>query len=409
MISQDRNPERPHDAGSGLLHPTNGALEMVPEPQVIVIQERDERSARHGDADVVRSRLLADVDLEVHESDSWIIERGNDRLGVVGAVVADDDQFEIVECLAQNASNRVLNDVAAVVGGHHHADRRQLLGHSHIIRAGGLVGLGAVLAATVAAMGQFCQIERDGRLLIVTLDRPEVMNALHVLAHRELDAVFNDFAADPGLWVAIITGAGDRAFSAGNDLKYQAAGGDRSGQPASGFAGITSRYDLNKPVIAAVNGVAMGGGFEIALACDLIIAAENSVFALPEVRVGLAALAGGVHRLPRTIGTKHALGMILTGRRVSAAEGAALGFVNEVVPVGQAVEGARRWAAQILEASPMSVRASKQAVYQGLEHAGVQAAHVGSYSAVTEMVKSQDFIEGPKAFAEKRPPNWAGR
>jgi enoyl-CoA hydratase/carnithine racemase len=256
-------------------------------------------------------------------------------------------------------------------------------------------------------MGKFSQTERDGHLFIITIDRPEVMNALHPPGNAELAGVFDEFAADPELWVAIITGAG-RAFSAGNDLKYQAGGGDRSGQPAAGFAGLTSRYDLTKPVIAAVNGVAMGGGFEIALACDIIVAAENAVFALPEVRVGLAALAGGVHRLPRTIGTKNALGMILTGRRVSAAEGQQLGFVNEVVPEGQAVEGARRWAAQILEASPMSVRASKQAVLHGLEHAGVEAASAGRYPAVAEMVGSADFIEGPLAFAEKRTPNWKG-
>src|SRR3954469_16340152 len=191
-------------------------------------------------------------------------------------------------------------------------------------------------------MGEFCQSERDGRLFIVTIDRPEVMNALHAPANRELAAVFDEFANDPDLWVAIVTGAGDRAFSAGNDLKFQASGGQGGAQPAAGFGGLTPRYDLGKPVIAAVNGVAMGGGFEIALACDIIVADERAVFALPEVRVGLAALARGVHRLPRTIGPKHALGMILTGRRVSAAEGYQLGFVNEVVPEGESVAGGRR-------------------------------------------------------------------
>src|SRR5690348_174043 len=179
---------------------------------------------------------------------------------------------------------------------------------------------------------KYCKVEREGRLLIVTLNRPEVMNALHAPAHLELAKVFDNFAADPEQWVAIITGAGERAFSAGNDLKVTAAGGARIAMPASGFAGITSRFDLDKPVIAAVNGIAMGGGFEIALACDVIVAAATAVFALPEPRVGLAALAGGLHRLPRAIGTKRALGMILTGRRVSAAEGKELGFVNDVVP-----------------------------------------------------------------------------
>ncbi len=257
-------------------------------------------------------------------------------------------------------------------------------------------------------MGEFCTTEKDGNLLIITLNRPDRLNALHPPANAELSGVFDDFAADDDLWVAIITGEG-RGFSAGNDLRYQAEGGDRSAAPESGFAGLTNRYDLLKPVIAAVNGVAMGGGFEIALACDLIIAAESALFALPEPRVGLAALAGGLHRLPREIGTKQALGMILTGRRVSAAEGQALGFVNEVVPDGEVVDAAKRWAAQILECSPMSIRASKQAVYEGLEHAGVQAATAGKYSAVKAMVTSEDFVEGPLAFAEKRPPEWKGK
>ncbi len=257
-------------------------------------------------------------------------------------------------------------------------------------------------------MGEFCTTEKDGNLLVVTLNRPDRLNALHPPANAELAGVFDDFAADPDAWVAIVTGAG-RGFSAGNDLKYQAEGGDRSAMPKTGFAGLTNRYDLTKPVIAAVNGVAMGGGFEIALACDLIIAAESAVFALPEPRVGLAALAGGLHRLPREIGTKQALGMILTGRRVTAEEGRSLGFVNEVVPDDEVVDAAKRWAAQILECSPMSIRASKQAVYQGLAHAGVEAAYNGSYDAVKAMVASEDFIEGPLAFAEKRAPNWQGR
>jgi enoyl-CoA hydratase/carnithine racemase len=258
---------------------------------------------------------------------------------------------------------------------------------------------------------QFCKVQRDGRLTIVTLNRPEVMNALHAEAHVELARVFDDFAADPDQWVAIVTGAGERAFSAGNDLKVTAAGGARITMPPSGFAGITSRFDLDKPVIAAVNGIAMGGGFEIALACDVIVAAETAVFALPEPRVGLAALAGGLHRLPREIGSKRALGMILTGRRVSAAEGKDLGFVNEVVPAAQLMEAARRWANDIAVLSPMSIRASKQAVYRGLSEPSIEAAlkNQNAYPAVAAMFRSEDLREGPRAFAEKRQPQWKGR
>jgi len=255
---------------------------------------------------------------------------------------------------------------------------------------------------------QFCTVQDEGRIRIVTLNRPEVMNALHSEAHHELEAVWDEFAARDDLWVGIVTGAGERAFSAGNDLKVQASG--RRGPPArTGFAGLTARFDLAKPLIAAVNGMAMGGGFEIALACDIIVAAENALFALPEPRVGLIAGAGGVHRLPRMIPQKQALGMILTGRRVPAAEGLALGFVNEVVPVGQALEGARHWANQILECSPMAVRASKEAVYKGLAEPTLEQAVRSTYPAQRANASSQDYIEGPRAFAEKRKPDWQNR
>ncbi|MCH2173334.1 enoyl-CoA hydratase-related protein [Myxococcota bacterium] len=258
-------------------------------------------------------------------------------------------------------------------------------------------------------MPEFHSTHRDGRILTVTIERPEVMNALHPPANWELSETLDEFCADPDLWVAIITGAGDRAFSAGNDLKYQANVGRGMEVPPTGFCGVTSRFDNHKPLIAAVNGVAMGGGFEIALACDLIIASENAVFALPEPRVGLIAGAGGVHRLPRQIGVKQAMGMLLTGRRVGAEEGQQLGFVNEVVPHGELMDAARRWADQILECSPLSVRASKESAMVGLDSESLEGAMRARYESMATLFESEDFIEGPAAFAEKRPPQWKAR
>jgi enoyl-CoA hydratase/carnithine racemase len=254
------------------------------------------------------------------------------------------------------------------------------------------------------------QLSREGHVTVVTINRPEAMNALHPPANEELAAIFDDFARDPAQWVAIITGAGDRAFSAGNDLKWQAEGKPVT-VPPSGFAGLTSRWDLNKPVIAAVEGIAMGGGFEVALACDLIIASATAQFALPEPKVGLAALAGGLHRLPRIIGEKQAMGMILTARRVGADEGKAMGFVHAVTPAGEALAGARKVAAEILECSPMSIRASKQLVRESLSTASLAEAYAGQFahSAVKAMLHSEDFKEGPLAFAQKRKPHWTGR
>lgn len=254
---------------------------------------------------------------------------------------------------------------------------------------------------------QYVEVTREGPLTIVTINRPEAHNALNFATHLELEAIFNGFAADDEQWVAIITGAGMKAFCAGHDLKQQAAGGGLK-LPPTGFAGLTSRFDLTKPIIAAVNGVAMGGGFEIALACDIVIASSNAIFALPEPRVGLAALGGGIQRLPLSVGLHRAMGMMLTGRRITPAEGLALGFVNEVVD-SDVLDAARRWASEILACSPMSVRATKQAILRGLS-ATVEDSirEQWNYPAMEAMMDSRDSIEGPAAFTEKRAPQWEG-
>ena len=256
-------------------------------------------------------------------------------------------------------------------------------------------------------MTEFCRVELSAHVMTVTISRPERLNALHPPANAELGRVFDDFAANDDAWVAIITGEG-RGFCAGNDLRYQAEGGERVPMPR-GFGGLTSRFDLTKPIIAAVNGVCMGGGFEIALACDLIIAARGARFALPEATVGMAATAGGLQRLPREIGAKRALGMILTGRHVSADEGYELGFVTAVVPDADILSEANRWAQMICACAPLSIRASKEVVYRSFDTPSLEEAIRHRYDSLEAMRASKDFIEGPRAFAEKRKPNWKGR
>lgn len=256
---------------------------------------------------------------------------------------------------------------------------------------------------------RYCLYEAEGALLTLTLNRPEVLNALHREAHFELADAFDRYAADPALRVCIVTGAGARAFCVGSDLKALAATGDHT-KPATGFAGITHRFDLWKPTIAAVNGLCLGGGMEILAACDLGVAAEHAQFALPETRVGLAALGGGLlQRLPRQIGMKDAMALVLTGQRIDAAEAKRIGLLNCVVPADHVMVHARMLAAQILECAPLAVQASKQVMLQSLAHADLASTLHDDYPLAQQMLASDDAKEGPLAFAEKRKPRWTGR
>lgn len=252
------------------------------------------------------------------------------------------------------------------------------------------------------------KVERKDRITVITINRPEARNALNAEAQRQMDAAFNDFAADDSQWVAIVTAAGDRAFCAGHDLRQQAETGDMF-TPASGFGGLTSRADLNKPVIAAVNGPAFGGGFEMVLAADIVVAVRSAFFALPEPLVGLAALAGGIQRLTRIIGPTRANGILLTGRRVPSDEALELGIINQVVE-DDVLGAAMQWAQQILECSPMSIRATKEALRRSEALDTLTAMHEEwSWPAMQAMLSSEDAKEGPAAFTEKRKPAWKGR
>lgn len=254
---------------------------------------------------------------------------------------------------------------------------------------------------------EYVLYEKKDRIAYITINRPESMNALHPDASREMREIFEDFRDDQDVWIAIVTGAGERAFCAGFDLKYAASRKDRNPAESVPLGGITRDWECWKPIIAAVNGYALGGGLELMLACDIAIAAEHAELGLPEVRVGLAPGAGGPHRLIRQIGSKDTLGLLLTGRRIPASEARRMGLVNEVVPARDLMATAERWAAQILEGAPLSVRAAKQMALEGA-HLPYEEAMSRKYSAYEEARASADFIEGPRAFSEKRKPVWQG-
>jgi crotonobetainyl-CoA hydratase len=249
----------------------------------------------------------------------------------------------------------------------------------------------------------------DG-VLTITLDRPKA-NAINVATSNALYSAFEQLQNDPALRVAIITGTG-RFFSAGWDLNAATQGEaiDANHGPG-GFAGLTEFFSLSKPVIAAVNGLAFGGGFELALAADLIVASELAEFALPEVKLGMMADSGGVLRLPRRMPRAIATELLLTGRRMSAAEALTRGLVNQVVPADSLMQSAMTLAQQITQSAPLALAAVKEVLRATEAQTTVDAYRTlrsGTLPQYQAMLTSKDAQEGPLAFAEKRPPRWSG-
>jgi enoyl-CoA hydratase/carnithine racemase len=258
-------------------------------------------------------------------------------------------------------------------------------------------------------MAAFCMVETDGPILVVTMNRPEKRNSLPPTSHSEMEGIWDAFASDPALRVGILTGAGEKAFCSGSDLSGYRAGYDGT-LPRSGGGGLTHRLDCHKPIIAAVNGLALGGGFEIMLACDLAVASERAEFALPEALVGAGAFGGGIPRLCRKLPHALALELVLTGRRLSAADALRFGLVNQVVVPDRVLIAAKELARSVMRGAPMSIEASKQIAdmaLQGESLAQILAAEDGEPKQ--RVMGSADLQEGIKAFFEKRAPVWQGR
>lgn len=252
----------------------------------------------------------------------------------------------------------------------------------------------------------------DDHIARVTIDREERMNAVDDATADELEEIWQRLESDSDVRVVILSGAGGKAFSAGADMK--AGGNSKSGVEywedarPGGFGGLTLRKSLHVPVIARVNGLAVGGGFELVLGCDIVIAAEHASFGLPEARVGRMPLDGGMIMLPRLIPEKLAMGMLLTGNRISAQQAQEYGLVNEVVAASELDATVDKWAEQILKCAPLSVKAIKESVKETLDLPPTEA-QAKRLPSLISALKSEDADEGPRSFREKRPPVWKGR
>jgi len=251
------------------------------------------------------------------------------------------------------------------------------------------------------------EYEKQEHVAIITLNRPEARNAINGAVARRMEEILDDFEADADLWVAILTANGP-AFCAGADLKEIAAGrGGELGTRKGGFAGLVRRA-RTKPLIAAISGSALAGGTEIALACDMIVCSNETQFGLPEVKRSLVAGAGGLFRLPRTIGMAPALEAILTGDPLPAARAYQLGMVNYMVPEAEVMASAHALAARIIAAAPLAVQESRQVAVEAFTATDDELWQASS-EAFGRVARTEDFQEGPRAFIEKRAPEWKGR